>query len=87
MASQSIKGNMSIWMTQITNDYKAALNYFCENEAHKFKPGRQFGDYDLPADLTSSFDRAKFFRWITEKNSEAANILNSRKLPRATITE
>ena len=62
-----------------TADYKAALDFFSENEAHLQKPGRTFGDYALPADLFENFDRAQFYRWIAVKNEEAAGTLKRRK--------
>ena len=63
-----------------TPDYKATLEFLFENEAHLNKmSGRTFGDYDLPEDLFTYFDRANFFRWIAGKNEEAAGILENRR--------
>ena len=61
-----------------TADYLATLEFLSVNEAHLRKSGREFGEYDLPADPMLYFDRAPFFRWITGKNEEAAAILENR---------
>ena len=63
-----------------TEDYQAVLEFLAQNEAHlKKKEGRRFGDYDLPEDLFTHFDRAQFYRWISNKNTEAAEILYQKR--------
>jgi hypothetical protein len=62
-----------------TEDYKAVLEFLAQNEAHLKKDGRRFGDYNLPEDLFTHFDRAQFYRWISTKNTEAAEILYQKR--------
>ena len=43
--------------------------------------GRKFGDFVFPENLMDDrrFDRAKFFRWITQKNEEAKDIIVAKR--------
>ena len=61
-----------------TQDYNTTLEYLTEHEAYSSIKEREFGDYDLPSNLLDHFDQAKFYRWISEKNIEATNILDSK---------
>ena len=43
--------------------------------------GRKFGDYEFPINLMDDkrFDRAKFFRWIVQKNGEAKEVIEAKR--------
>ena len=61
-----------------TADYRATIDFLQENCAHLKIKDRKFGEYDLPVNLYDYFDRAQFYRWITNKNKEAVDILEQR---------
>ena len=63
-----------------TPDYKAAMDFLEENEAHIKKKGRKFGGNDLPEDIFDYFDQAQFYRWIACKNVEASKIIEHKKM-------
>ena len=55
-------------------DYQAILKCLDDTEAHLIVPGRSFGNYSLPKDITKRFDNASFVRWLTSKNKEAKSV-------------
>ena len=59
-----------------TVDYKTAFKCLDETEAHLRIPGRSFGNFDFPLDITEDprFDKASFIRWLTTKNKEAKSV-------------
>ena len=61
-----------------TADYKAAIKFLIENCAHKKIENRQFGNYDLSNNLYNYFDRAQFYRWISNRNKEVVDLLEQR---------
>ena len=62
-------------------DYDTLFNYLDETEAHKLIPGRKFGDFKLPVDITQDkrFDKANFYRWLTSKNKEAKSVQSTAR--------
>ena len=62
-----------------TQDYERLMNCLDETEAHVRKPGRCFGNYNFPRDLTTDtrFGKAAFIRWLTKKNKEAKSIFEA----------
>ena len=61
-----------------STDYQTAVHFLRENSAHEKLKGRKFGQYDLPQNLYDHFDRAQFYRWISNKNKEMADIHKQR---------
>ena len=60
-----------------TKDFEALIGVLEKTDAHKKVRGRKFGECKLSANLLESdmFDQASFYRWITTKNKEAAEIM------------
>ena len=52
-----------------------------ETKVHMMIKGRKFGDYEFPINLMDDkrFDRAKFFRWIVQKNGEAKEVIEAKR--------
>ena len=61
-------------------DFLTLVQNLTETKAHLKIKGRRFGDFKLHEDLMNDkrFDRAKFFRWITNKNKEAKEIIEAK---------
>ena len=57
-------------------DYNVLFKSLDDTLAHQRQPGRRFGDYELPADITQDkrFDKANFYRWVTNKIKESKSI-------------
>ena len=63
------------------SDFLTLVNSLNETKAHMKIKGRKFGDFVFPENLMDDrrFDRAKFFRWITQKNEEAKDIIVAKR--------
>ena len=62
-------------------DFKTLVQNLTETKAHMMIKGRKFGDYEFPINLMDDkrFDRAKFFRWIVQKNGEAKEVIEAKR--------
>ena len=61
-----------------TKDYRSTLEFLQLNKAHCKIRDRTFGNLDLPEDLYDHFDKAHFYRWISSKNEELADVLRTK---------
>ena len=70
-------------------DYQLVFKCLEDTEAHLKKPGRQFGNFDLPDDLLTDerFDQAAFYRWLTGKNEEAESVMEANRIRKARLVD
>ena len=70
-------------------DYQLVFKCLEDTEAHLKKPGRQFGNFDLPEDLLTDdrFDQAEFYRWLTGENEEAKSVMEANRIRKARLLD
>ena len=56
-------------------DFEKLLKNLQQTDAHLVKPGRQFGNLEYPKNILDDdlFNKASFFRWLTQKNKDFAS--------------
>ena len=62
-------------------DYDMLFNHLTETKAHLKVHGRIYGDFNLRENIMNDnrFDNVPFYRWLSTKNKEMRNVLNTRK--------
>ena len=64
------------------NDYHTIFEMLTETNASEIVLGRKFGDLKFPENLLNleKFDKAKFYRWVVQKNKEAVAAFRGSQL-------
>ena len=63
-------------------DFLILVKNLTDTEADIKTKGRKFGTFEFPENVMDDkrFDRAKFYRWIAQKNMEAKEVIAAKKV-------
>ena len=63
-------------------DFRTLVQNLTDTEAHSKIEGRQFGSFDLPENIMDDerFDQARFYRWIVQKNEDAKELIEAKRI-------